>query len=167
MNLMGMMDVGGIVYPNYQLMLIGLAILLVIGLRLLLRRNRFGKLIVTVVEDRELAQTLGINTNRIFITAFTLGVFLAALGGALDSPMGGVSPGLGANTVVLAFAVATIGGLGQIEGAALASLIVGLASVLAVFYAPALETVVPYLVMLAVLLIRPYGLFGSVKTRRI
>jgi branched-chain amino acid transport system permease protein len=166
-RILGISNVFGVIYPNYQLALIGLAVVVVVGLRLLLRRSRFGKLVLTVVEDRELAQTLGINTNKVFMAAFTLGTFLAAFGGALDSATGSVSPGLGANTVVLAFAVATIGGLGQIEGAALAALIVGLGSVVAVFYAPALETIVPYIVMLVVLLIRPYGLLGSVKTRKI
>ncbi len=85
----------------------------------------------------------------------------------MATPTTGVSPGLGAETMVLAFAVAAIGGLGQVEGAAIASIIVATAKVLAIYFAPALDAVAPYLVMLAVLLVKPYGLFGSGSTRKI
>ncbi|MES2599589.1 MAG: branched-chain amino acid ABC transporter permease [Pseudomonadota bacterium] len=167
MRLLGTSLIGGVVYLNYQIVLIGMAILVIIGLRLLIRHTRLGRLITAVVSDREMAQSIGIDTNRIFILAFSLGVFLAALGGALAVPTSGVAPGLGADTMVLAFAVAAIGGLGQIEGAAIASLIVGFVRVLAIYYVPALDAVAPYAAMLIVLLIRPYGLFGSVTARRI
>ncbi|WP_114965009.1 branched-chain amino acid ABC transporter permease [Alkalilacustris brevis] len=167
MALLGVSEIGGIIYLNYQLLLIGLAVLVLIGLRMFIRHTRYGKLISAVVEDREVSEALGINTRRIFMMAFTLGVFLAALGGALATPTTGVAPGLGAETMVLAFAVAAIAGLGQVEGAAVAAVIVGLARVLAIYYVPALDAVAPYLVMLVVLLIWPFGLFGSTQTRRI
>jgi len=167
MRLMGSTAIGGIVYLNYQIALIAMAVLVVIGLRLLIKHTRYGRLITAVVFDREMAQSIGIDTHRIFILAFSLGVFLAALGGALAVPTSGVAPGLGADTMVLAFAVAAIGGLGQIEGAALAALIVALARVLAIYFAPSLDAVAPYAAMLIVLLVRPYGLFGSVTARRI
>lgn len=167
MQLLGSSTIGGVVYLNYQLLLIGLAIVVLIALKLLIANTRLGKLMVAVVTDREVSQTLGIRTNRVFMMAFTLGVFLAALGGALASPTTGVAPGLGAETMVLAFAVAAIGGLGQIEGAAVAAVIVGVARALAIYFAPELDVVVPYIVMLLVLLVRPYGLFGKAQTRRI
>lgn len=167
MQLLGSTRIGGVVYLNYQLLLIALAALVVIGLRVLLTKTRTGRLVTAVVADREMAQSIGINTNRVFILSFSLGVFLAALGGALATPTAGAAPGLGAETMVLAFAVAAIGGLGQIEGAALAAIIVGLARVLAIYFAPELDAVAPYIVMLVVLLIRPYGLFGQAATRRI
>lgn len=166
-RLLGGVQIGGIVYLNYQLALIALAALLAIGLRVLLRHTRIGKLIVAVVADREVAQTLGIDAQRVFMIAFTLGVFLAALGGSLASPTVGVAPGLGAEAIVLGFAVAAIGGLGQIEGAALAALLVGLARSAAVYFAPEFQPVIPYIVMVAVLLVRPYGLFGAISLRRI
>ena len=166
-QLLGTSKIGGVVYLNYQLLLIGMAVLVVIGLRMLVRHTRLGRLITAVVADREMAQSIGIDTNRIFMLAFSLGVFLAALGGALAMPTSGVAPGLGADTMVLAFAVVAFGGLGQIEGAAVASLIVGLARVLAIYFVPSLDAVAPYAAMLIVLLIRPYGLFGSITARRI
>lgn len=167
MRLLGTSQAGGITYLNYQIVLIALAMAVLIGLRLLIKRTRLGMLITAVVADREMAQSVGIDTNRIFVLAFSLGVFLAALGGALATPTSGVAPGLGADIMVLAFAVAAIGGLGQIEGAALAALIVGAARVLAIYFFPAFDAVAPYAAMLLVLLIRPYGLFGSVQARRI
>ena len=102
----------------------------------MLAKTRIGKLIVAVVADRELAQTVGINAPRVFVLAFTFGVFLAALGGSLASPTSGVAPGLGAEAIVLAFAIAAIGGLGQIEGAALAAVLVGLARAAAIYFVP-------------------------------
>ncbi len=167
MQLLGTSHIGGIVYLNYQLLLIVLALMVGICLRLLLKKSRIGKLIVAVVADEELARTVGINAPRVFVLAFSVGVFLAALGGAFASPTIGVAPGLGAEIIVLAFAVAAIGGLGQIEGAALAAILVGFTGAAAIYFAPEFQPVVPYLVMVAVLIVRPYGLFGSIGLRRI
>jgi branched-chain amino acid transport system permease protein len=167
MRLMGSTSIGGVVYLNYQMFLVAMAVIVVVGLRLLIKHSRLGRLVTAVVADREMAQSIGVDTNKIFILAFSLGVFLAALGGALAVPTSGVAPGLGADTMVLAFAVAAIGGLGQIEGAALAALIVALARVLAIYFVPSLDAVAPYAAMLIVLLVRPYGLFGAITTRRI
>jgi len=167
MQLLGTSRIGGIVYLNYQLLLIVLALMVGICLRLLLKKSRIGKLIVAVVADEELARTVGINAPRVFVLAFSVGVFLAALGGAFASPTIGVAPGLGAEIIVLAFAVAAIGGLGQIEGAALAAILVGFTRAAAIYFAPEFQPVVPYLVMVAVLIVRPYGLFGSIGLRRI
>jgi branched-chain amino acid transport system permease protein len=167
MQLLGTSHIGGIVYLNYQLLLIVLALVVGICLRLLLKKSRIGKLIVAVVADEELARTVGINAPRVFVLAFSIGVFLAALGGALASPTIGVAPGLGAEIIVLAFSVAAIGGLGQIEGAALAAILVGFTRAAAIYFAPEFQPVVPYLVMVVVLIVRPYGLFGSIGLRRI
>ncbi len=167
MSLLGVSEIGGIIYLNYQLVLVGLAVMVLVGLRVFVRHTRTGRLLTAVVADREVSLAMGIDTNRMFMIAFTLGVFLAALGGAMATPTTGVAPGLGADTMVLAFAVAAIGGLGQVEGAALAAIIVALAKVLAIYFMPALDAVAPYIVMVVVLSIRPHGLFGTAQTRRI
>ena len=167
MTLLGVVEIGGIVYLTYQLLLIGLAILTLIALKLFISYSRVGKLLSAVVADREVSQAMGIDTSRMFVIAFSVGVFLAALGGALATPTSGVSPGLGADTMVLAFAVAAIGGLGQVEGAAIAAIIVAFAKVLAIYFAPSLDAVAPYLVMLVVLMVHPYGLFGAETARRV
>ncbi len=167
MQLLGTSHIGGTAYLNYQLLLIGLAVVVALCLRLALKRTRLGKLVVAVVADQEVARTLGINAPRVFVLAFSVGVFLAALGGALASPTIGVAPGLGAETIVLAFAVAAIGGLGQIEGAGIAAIMIGFTRAWAIYFVPELQPVIPYLVMVLVLIVRPYGLFGSVGLRRI
>ncbi|WP_333828222.1 branched-chain amino acid ABC transporter permease [Pararhodobacter sp.] len=167
MSLLGISEIGGIIYLNYQLLLIALAVVALLGTRIFIRHTRTGRLLAVVVADREISEAMGINTSRIFTLAFSIGVFLAALGGAMATPTTGIAPGLGAETMVLAFAVAAIGGLGQIEGAALAAIIVAFVRVLAIYYFPALDAVAPYIVMLLVLLVRPYGLFGKPATRRI
>jgi branched-chain amino acid transport system permease protein len=95
------------------------------------------------------------------------GVFLAALGGALTAPMISVTPGLGANVIIVAFAVVIIGGLGSIEGAAIGALMVGLARAASVHMLPEAELFIIYLVMAGVLLFRPEGLFAKVQARKI
>lgn len=167
LQLLGVSTIGGITYINYQLVLIALAAFTLLGLQVVIKRTRLGRLVVAVVSDREIAEVMGVNASHVFTAAFTVGVFLAALGGALASPTSGVAPGLGADAIVLGFAIAAIGGLGQVGGAALAAVLVALARVLAIYYYPELEPVVPYTVMVLVLLVRPYGLFGTVTARRI
>lgn len=167
MQLLGSIELGGVPYTRYQLLLVLLALGILFGLRFLLRGTPLGKILVAVVADREIAQAMGVDTGRVYLMAFSLGVSLAALGGALASPMVTIAPGLGAEVIVLSFAVVAIGGLGQIEGAALGALLIGLGRSLAVYLLPEVDVVVPYLIMALVLLFRPLGLFGSVEVRRI
>ena len=144
-----------------------LAGLVLLALRLFLRHSRIGRWMIAVAADPEMASAMGIRVGPIRILSFTLGGVLAALGGALASPTVGVSIGIGADMLVLSFAVVAVAGLGQIEGAVLASLIIGVAHSLAVFFLPVLSTVAPFLIMLLVLLVRPAGLFGPVYQRSI
>ncbi len=167
LSLLGVCNLGGIVYPVYQIALVGLAVVVAFSLRWFLRGTRAGKLVLSVVHDAEMARFSGIDTAKVSVAAFTFGVFLAALGGSLASPITGAAPGMSAEATILAFAVAAIGGLGRVEGAGLAALIVGLGRAFAVYYAPAFDRATPYLVMFAVLLFRPQGLLGVVETRRL
>ncbi len=171
-KLMGTVDVpiGGDVIPfnAYQLFLLpGVALLTLAALVYGLRRTLFGRMLVAVTTDREAARALGIDAARITLVTFTIGAALAALGGALASPTTSLVPGIGAQTIVLSFAVVATAGLGQVEGAALTSLLIGLGRSFAVYLEPELEVVVPYLIMVAVLLVRPQGMFGVLETRRI
>lgn len=167
-SLLGNVQVLGIFYTSYQLVLLPLvALLVLVGLRLFLRRTLSGRLIVAVTEDREMATAIGINAGRAFLLTFILGTTFAAFGGALASPTTSLVPGMGAEMIVLSFAVVATAGLGQVEGAAIAALLIGLGRSFAVYIMPELEVVIPYLVMVIVLLIRPEGLFGVVERRRI
>jgi branched-chain amino acid transport system permease protein len=167
-NLLGTVGVLGIYYTAYQLILLPvLALVVLVGLRLFLRRTLPGRLILAVTEDREMATAIGVDAERVYLATFAIGATLAALGGALASPTTSLVPGMGAEMIVLSFAVVATAGLGQVEGAALAALLIGLGRSFAVYLMPELEVVVPYLVMVVVLLIRPQGLFGTPQRRRI
>lgn len=168
LQLMGNVSIGGITYTAYQTVFLPvLALVVLFGLRWFLRYTLAGSVIVAVTEDREAATAIGINAKRVFFLTFVIGVTLASLGGALASPTTSVLPGMGAEMIVLSFAVAATAGLGQIEGAALAAVLIGLGRSLAVFFAPEFEVVMPYLIMVVVLLIRPEGLFGKSTARKI
>lgn len=132
-----------------------------------LNKTRQGKVILAVIHDREMSQTMGVNVNRVFMISFTLGVFLAALGGALTAPMISVSPGIGVTVIIVAFAVVIIGGLGSIEGAAIGALFVGIARAASVHLLPEAELFIIYLVMASVLVFRPEGLFQKTQARKI
>lgn len=167
LRLLGITRIQGIGYTNYQLLLVPVAIVVLVGLRAMLRRTVIGKFVLAVAEDPEMASSMGIPVGRIYTFAFTLGAVLAALGGALASPTIGVTSGIGAQMIVLSFAVVAIAGLGQIAGAAAAALFIGVAHSIAVFFLPDLSAVIPYLIMLLVLMFRPYGLFTTAPVRRI
>ncbi|WP_043358538.1 branched-chain amino acid ABC transporter permease [Belnapia sp. F-4-1] len=155
-------------FTAYQLFVIpGVAVVTLLGLAWFLRRTLTGRVIVAVTTDKEAATAMGIDAARITLLTFSFGAGLAALGGALASPTLALVPGIGAQTIVLSFAVVATAGLGQIEGAALTALLIGLGRSIAVYFAPEFEVVVPYLIMVAVLLVRPQGLFGVIETRRV
>lgn len=165
--LLGRFSVVGIYYSWYDFVLVGLAIVFGAALVWLVRGTRFGKLVVSVINDREVSVAIGINVNVIFTVAFTVGALAAALGGAFVAPKIAVVPQFALEVIVLAFAVIAIGGMGSIEGAALGAVIVSFARAVAVHLAPEFELVVIYLIMVLVLAFRPQGLFGEAELRRI
>jgi branched-chain amino acid transport system permease protein len=172
MRWLGTVDVpfaGDVVpFTAYQLFVLpGVAVFVLVGLAWFLRRTLTGRVIVAVTTDREAATAIGIDARRVFLLTFTFGAALAALGGALSSPTGAIVPGIGAQTIVLSFAVVATAGLGQTEGAAISALMIGIGRSIAVYLEPELEVVVPYIIMVVVLLFRPQGLFGSTTMRRI
>jgi len=165
--LLGEFSITGIPYSWYQVVLIIVSILFGGALVWAVRGTRIGKIVVSVINDREISQAIGINVNRIYMFSFTLGAFCAAFGGALIAPTIAVVPGFAVDATVLAFAVIAIGGMGSLEGAALGALIVGWLRALAVHLLPEADLVVIYFAMIVVLVIRPQGLFGQVELRRI
>jgi branched-chain amino acid transport system permease protein len=166
-GLLGNIDFGPLSYPVYSGVMVVAAVAVGLALRWGISSTRQGKLLVAVIHDREISAALGINVDRIFLVTFTLGTTLAALGGALTAPTVSVVPGMGVETIVLAFAVVVIGGLGSMPGAAIGSLIVGLVRSGAVHLLPQVELFSIYLVMALVLAFRPRGLFVAVEARKI
>lgn len=165
--LLGRTKMLGLSFANYDFMLMGVSATLGAVLWLGLNKTRFGKLLLVVIEDREIAQALGINVSRVFTFTFIAGACLGTFAGALTAPGLSVVPGLGIEVIVLAFAVVVIGGLGSISGAMVGALIVGLARATAVHLYPDVELFVIYGVMGLVLAVRPQGLFAAVSARKI
>lgn len=165
--LLGSFDIGGLPYPTYNLIMVGLALVAGGGLMWLLRGTRVGKLLTVVIHDPEVSRALGINVGHYYLATFTFGSMLAAIGGSFTAPTVSVVPGLGVDVIVLSFAVVVIGGLGSLPGAALGAVIVGLVRSASVHYAPQLELFVIYLVMALVLAFRPRGLFSLAEPRKI
>jgi branched-chain amino acid transport system permease protein len=166
-GLLGNIDLGGLPYTVYDVLLVIVAILVGVALTLVLTRTRHGKLLLAVIHDREVSAAMGINVGRVYFVTFTLGTMLAALGGALIAPKVSVVPAMGVEVIVLAFAVVVIGGLGSLPGAALGAVIVGLVRSAAVHYWPEVELFSIYLVMALVLIARPRGLFSTAEARKI
>jgi branched-chain amino acid transport system permease protein len=147
-------------YPAYNLVIIAVGILAAIFLWAFIYRTRFGVLLRATSQDKRMASALGVNVNRVYIQAFTLGCFMAGLGGAIVVPSQSAVLGMGVDALVLAFIVVVIGGLGSLEGALAGALIVGVVREAGITLFPEVELAVLYLIAAVVLLARPAGLFG-------
>jgi branched-chain amino acid transport system permease protein len=164
---LGSSDINGLLFNNYEFILLGAAILVGVSLWYLLQRTHTGRCLTALIRDPEMSAAMGINVQRLYTMTLVLGAVLAALGGALTAPMIQVAPGLGAEVVVVTFAVVVIGGLGSIPGAAVGALIVGLARAATIHLFPFAEVFIVYAVMALVLAVRPEGLFPQSALRKI
>jgi branched-chain amino acid transport system permease protein len=165
--LFGNVDLGVQSWVGYDFALVGLALVVGAAVWWWLNRTRRGKVMLAVIHSAEVAASMGVNVSRVYSVAFTVGIFLAALGGAFTAPMISVQPGVSVGVVIVSFAVVIVGGLGSIEGAAVGALIVGLARSFAVHVVPVAELFSIYIVMAVVLMFRPEGLFQRTQARKI
>jgi branched-chain amino acid transport system permease protein len=163
----GNIKLGQLSYVGYDVLLVGVALACGGVTWWVLNRTRQGKIVTAVIHSPEVAASMGVNVSRIYTWAFTAGVFLAALGGALTAPMLSVQPGLSVGVIIVSFAVVIIGGLGSIEGAAIGALVVGLARAASVHIWPPAELFSVYVVMAAILVFKPQGLFQRIQARQI
>src|SRR5690349_1806718 len=157
---MGSMKVGDWIYPRYNLLVIAVGGLAGVFLWALIYRTNFGVLLRATSQDMRRASALGVNVNLVYVEAFTIGCFMAGLGGAIIVPGQSAVLGMGVDALVLSFIVVVVGGLGSLDGAMVGALIVGLLRETAISVFPELELAVLYLIAAIVLLIRPAGLFG-------
>jgi len=147
--------------PVYNLIVIAASLLIAGGIGWLLARTAFGRIIRASADNREMAEALGVDMRRIHVRVFTLGTALGTLGGALVIPATAAMSEMGIELIVEAFAVVVIGGLGSMRGAFVGALIVGVLRAVAISVYPELEMLLIYLIVIAVLLLRPRGLFGN------
>lgn len=164
---LGQIQAAGLQYPVYDLALIVVAILLAAAAWFVLNATRTGRCVTAVVFDREMSAAMGINVARVMTGTFMAGAALGAFAGAITAPKIAISPGIGVEVIVLAFAVVVIGGLGSIAGAIVGSVLVGLAQAITTRLFPEISLFAVYATMAGVLAFRPYGLFARSEARRI
>jgi branched-chain amino acid transport system permease protein len=158
--LRGGLDLGITFYPKYRLFVMVMAGLLVLAAWLFLEKTRYGAIMRAGIENKEMVSLLGIDINRLFTATFALGAYLAGISGALTAPIRGLNPLMGVDMLGIAFVVVALGGLGNLPGAIVAGLIIGVAQSLVALVWPEASVAVIFAVMAAVLLVRPQGLFG-------
>ena len=158
--LRGSVVIGGLHLPVYRIFMIGMAVVLGSILWLMMEKTRAGAMIRAAVDDSEMARGVGIDTSRVSMFIFALGAFLAALAGVIGGGFLGIYPGLDFEILPIAFAVVIIGGMGSLTGAAVGSLIVGLADNFGKALFPEVSYFTLYAPMVLILAVKPTGLFG-------
>jgi branched-chain amino acid transport system permease protein len=156
----GTIIAGDFSIPVYNLLVIAAAIAVAAGLGAFLQGTNFGRILRATAENRAMAEALGVDVRRIYAAVFTLGAVLGTTAGALVVPTAAASLDMAIEFVIEAFAVVVIGGLGSMRGALAGALIVGLIRALSIVFYPELEVLAIYLIVIAVLVLRPAGLFG-------
>ncbi len=151
----------GATVPVYNLIVIAASLAIALGIGWLLTRTAFGRIIRATADNREMAEALGVDMGRVYAKVFTLGTALGTLGGALVIPATAAMSEMGIELIVEAFAVVVIGGLGSMRGAFVGALVVGVLRAAAIAIYPELEMILIYLIVIAVLVLRPRGLFGA------
>jgi branched-chain amino acid transport system permease protein len=164
--LRGAVEIMGRAFPQYDLLLIAIGPLVLALLWLLFRRTRWGALVRAATQDREMVGALGVNQSRLFTGVFFLGSLLAGLGGALQLPREAANLQMDLSTIVEAFAIVVVGGMGSIAGAYVAALLVAVLQAFGIVVFPKITLVLIFVVMAVVLAFRPYGLFGRVQAEQ-
>ena len=162
--LRGFVRIGEDRVPLYDLILIGVGPLVLAALWLLFTRTRWGTLVRAATQDREMVAALGVDQRRLFTTVFALGAGLAGMGGALALPDGSANLQIDLNIITDAFVVVVVGGLGSLPGAFLASVLIGVLQAVGIVLIPKGTLVIVFVIMAAVLVVRPNGLLGRAPT---
>jgi len=146
-------------YPVYRLFISAVCLVIAGGMYVLIQRTRLGMMIRAGASNREMVQTLGLNIGLVYRLVFALGVALAAFAGMLAAPVSSVYPGMGTQVLIICFVVVVIGGIGSVWGAFAAALLIGLVDTFGKVFVPDYAGVAIYVLMAAILLWRPEGLF--------
>jgi branched-subunit amino acid ABC-type transport system permease component len=161
-SLQGSASVLGISVPRYNFFLLLVGPVVAAGMWLFAAKTRLGKIARAAAVDRDMVGILGVNVGRVFAIAFLIGCYLAGLGGALVAPTTSITLGMDHSILLEAFLIVTVGGLGNIWGALVGSLLFGVSQSLGLLIWPQFSIVFPYLATVIVLVLRPTGLLRSV-----
>ena len=156
----GTFFLGSLFFPQYRVFLLILVAAITLGMYLFMEKTKLGSIIRAGTEDKEMVSSLGINVSLVFLLTFGLAMAIAGLSGVLASPMRGINPFMDWNILGICFAVVIIGGMGSFSGAVLGGLIVGVSQSLVGLFWPSASIIIIFIVMSAILLIKPRGLWG-------
>ncbi len=160
---MGISEVLGNIVPNYYFFMFGFSLILMLALAYFLFRTAWGlRFRATSLDgDRTMAQVCGVNQNIVTAITFAISGMLAAIAGGLYAPIAGASYGIEGNALLLAALTIIVGGVGSIGGAVLTAFIIGIARVITAVEMPLFELAIPFIIASAVLVVRPYGIWGK------
>ena len=161
--LSGSISLFGAEYPTYRLFILGISILVFLLLFLILFRTRAGIIVRAAVANKNMVDALGFDVLKIFLLLFGMGAWLAGLAGVIGGPYLITNPGMAATIIIDLFVVVVVGGLGSIQGALVASLIIGQLQSLGILFLPQFAIVFQFILMAVVLVFRPHGLMGESK----
>jgi branched-chain amino acid transport system permease protein len=157
----GKVSLWGLSFPAYNLFLIGCGFAVFIGLVALMRYTGLGRIIRAVTYHREMANALGINVPKVYTGVFMLGCWLGGLAGTLMPPMSVVALGSDMAVIIECFIIVVIGGLGSLPGAFIGAIILGLVTAFGIYIIPKLAVAFAFMLMIVILIIRPWGLMGK------
>ena len=160
--LSGGIQMFGLTFPLYRLAVVVFSVVIAIGLWLLLDKTRLGMMIRASVDDRQMAQGIGVPASKLFTIVFCLGAALAGIGGVIAAPILSVYPGLDADMLPLALVVVILGGMGSLAGAFVGSFVIGFIYSFGQVLFPDLSYIILFLPMVIILAVRPRGLFGRI-----
>lgn len=159
--LTGSWEIGDVIIIKYRAFIIAVGLLVFLAVQYVLKKTKIGLVVRAGVMNKEMVQSLGINIKKVFMLVFMVGAGMAALGGVLLGPYSGVIHAeMGMEFAILAFIVVVIGGMGSFPGSIMAAILVGLTGSFMAYYVPELSLAANMLLMAAVLIFKPQGLFG-------
>jgi branched-chain amino acid transport system permease protein len=159
--LVGITDLGFMMYPTYRLAALGIVAVTLIALYLVLYRTRIGMIVRAGIEDSGMVDSLGIDVDKVFMLVFGIGAMAAGFAGIVNAPIVSIAPDIGEAILVQTFVVVVIGGVGSFPGAILGGLIAGQIISITSMFNPGYSYVMLFIAMVLVLVLRPYGLLGA------
>ncbi len=159
----GTLQWGQFVFPYDRVIVVGYTLLILVAFYYLLKRTKVGLAMEAVVQDKEAAQVQGIRVNHIYLISFGIAILLAGAAGGLVGPIFALTPYIGGVPMVRAFMAVILGGMGNITGAVVGGLVIGVSeSFLTTYFGGAFAAILTFIVIMIILVIKPSGLFGEV-----
>lgn len=164
--LSGITEIGEFRYPTYQLFVLVASILITLAVWFIINKTRIGAIVRASTERPELTRALGVNVSAWIVPVFAGGIFLAGLSGVMAAPMRAVNASMGAEVIIVLFAIVVIGGMGSMFGSVVVAFAIGVLQELSNLYLPQLSGAIAFIIMAIVLALKPSGVFGREEQTR-